>query len=321
MFSVSDLDDGALAFRGGAGTAGLAPVFVDATGRPMETFDAGDTMNTPTNPAISPDGTRIAIAVGTPGARDIWTIDLARKARTRLTFDPGDDDNPVWSPDGKSIAFSSNRGGQNRVFVKPADGSADERLLSEHSGIPTSWSRDGRFLLVTSGSPTTQSDIWAIPNPGQPGGEAKPAAVLATPFNEANGQFSPDGRWIAYTSNESGVPEVYVRPFSATSPATGGAKWLVSVGGGISNFPRWSSTGRQLFFIRATTFDLQIVDIDTSQGFQAGTPRRLFSAPPPAVTGWAPASDDKRFLFITTSDGGRTAPFTVILNWAAAVNK
>jgi Tol biopolymer transport system component len=316
MFSVSDADDGALAFRGGAGAA-LAPVFVDATGRPVESFDAGEA----TNPTISPDGTRIATALGPPGARDIWTIDVARKSRTRLTFDPQDDDNPVWSPDGKFLAFSSNRGGPNRLYLKPADGSADERLLSEQPGTPTSWSRDGRFLLFNSGSATTQSDIWVLPNPGQPGGESKPAAVLATAGIEGNGQFSPDGRWIAYVANESGAPDVYVRPFSATGPATGGAKWLVSVGASLNNLPRWSSSGRQLFYIRAATFDVQAVDIDTSKGFQAGSPRRLFAAPPPVVGGWAPAPDDKRFLFVTTPDGGRTAPFTVILNWAAALNR
>ena len=116
--------------------------------------------------------------------------------------------------------------------------------------------------------------------------------------------------------------DVYVRPFSATAPATGGAKWLISVGGALNGGPRWSSTGAQLFFARLSTFDMHAVDIDTTSGFRAGTPRRLFAIPPPITgVGWWPAPDGKRFLFATTPDGGRTAPFTVVLNWAAALAK
>jgi hypothetical protein len=112
-----------------------------------------------------------------------------------------------------------------------------------------------------------------------------------------------------------------VRPFPATAPATGGAKWLVSAGGGLNGFPRWSRTGTELFFVRISTLDMHAVDIDARDGFHAGTPRRLFAAPAPmTAVGWAPA-DDERFLFVTTADGGRAAPFTVVLNWAAALQK
>jgi Tol biopolymer transport system component/tRNA A-37 threonylcarbamoyl transferase component Bud32 len=315
MFSVSDADDGALAFRGGAGGR-LVPMFTDASGRAAESFDAVDAAN----PAISPDGARIAIALGPLGARDIWTVDVARKSKTRLTFDPADDDNPVWSPDGTSLAFSSNRSGANRLYVKPADGSADERLLTEQPGVPTSWSRDGRFLLFTSAGEKTGNDIWVLPNPGRPGSESKPAVVLATSFAEAAAHFSPDGRWIAYTSNEAPPSEVYVRPFTETAPARG-AKWLVSTGEDIATSPRWSGNGERLYYVRIASSDIRASDIDTSKGFQAGTPRRLFAAPPPLASGWTPAPDDKQFLFITTPDGGRTAPFTVVLNWAAALKK
>jgi Tol biopolymer transport system component len=316
MFSVSDSDDGALAFRGGASTK-IVPTVFDATGRMLEAFDLGEAANA----QVSPDGSRIAVSAGPPGARDIWTIDVASKAKTRLTFDPANDDNPVWSPDGKSIAFASSRGGAVKPYLKPADGSADERLLADLSGVPTSWSRNGRFLLFDRASPVTSSDVWVLPDPGHPAPASKPYALIASPSNESDAQFSPDGRWIAYTSNESSAADVYVRPFSATA-ATGGAKWLVSVGGAANGVPRWSSTGAQLFFGRISTFDVQAVDIDARDGFRAGTPRRLFAAPPPMTgVGWAPMPDGKRFLFVTTPDGGRTAPFTVVLNWAAALAK
>ena len=317
MFSVSDSDDGALAFRGGAG-AKLPPTLFDADGRVLESFDLPDAAS----PQVSPDGSRIAVAAGPPGARNIWTIDLARKAKAQLTFSSDNADHPVWSPDGKNIAFQSGRGAAARPSIKPSDGSGDERPLTDQPGVPTSWSRDGRFLLFTSESPKTRGDIWALPDPGQPSSESKPFPVLASPANEGEAQFSPDGRWIAYESNESSPSEVYVRPFQATAAAGGGAKWLVSVGGGLNRLPRWNNTGTQLVYVRLNTFDMLAVDVDTSSGFRAGTPRRLFAAPPPMTpVGWAPAPDGRRFLFITTPDGGRTAPFTVVLNWAAALAK
>jgi Tol biopolymer transport system component len=320
MFSVSETDTGALVYRGGGGGK-LAPTWFDTSGRPMESFDAGDYY---ANPVISPDGARIALAMGATGNRDIWIIDVARKTTTRLTFDPANDDRPVWSPDGKNIAFVTNRSGQNQLYLKPADGSGDERLLTEQQGTPTSWSKDGKFLLFNSfntGSPTSGNDFWVLPNPGQPARDAKPFAVLATNFNELDAQFSPDGRWIAYQSNESSAADIYVRPFSPDGQAAGSAKWLVSKGG-LNNSPRWSSDGKKVFFVSVTSLGMHAVDVDTSKGFQAGTPRRLFAVPPPIIgVSWTMAPDDKRFLFITTPNGGKTAPFTVMLNWAASLKK
>jgi Tol biopolymer transport system component len=315
MFSVSATDTGALVYRGGAG-AKEAPTWFDAGGRPGDSFDTGDW----TTPALSPDGTRIAIAKGSAGSKDIWTIDVARKTATRLTFDMAEDDNPVWSPDGKNIAYSSIRSGQNKMYIKPADGSGDERLLTDQPGTPTSWSKDGRFLLFISDSPSTRGDIWVLPNPGQPAAESKPYAWLATSFNEQEAQFSPDGRWIVYSSDESSASDVFVRPFSPDARSAGGVKFLVS-NGGIAVGPLWGSNGKQVIFLKASTFEMQTVDIDTSKGFQAGTPRRLFSAPPQVFAGYTLSPDDKRFLFVTTPNGAHTAPFTVVLNWAASLKK
>jgi Tol biopolymer transport system component len=315
LFDVSNT--GTLVYRGGAG-ASNALVWFDENGRPGASFGEPGEYS---GPALSPDQMRVAVARGVPPNRDIWIVDVGRGTTTRLTFDAADDFNPVWSPDGRSIAFASNRTGPPKLYIKPADGSGEERMLTDVPGQPTSWSRDGRFLLFTSNTPKTGNDLWAMPDPLQPSATSKPFAVLATQFNEGAGQFSPDGRWIAYVSNESSTSDVYVRMFSSDGNASAsGGKWLVS-NGGLSLHPRWSEDGRQLFFTSAATFGLLAVDVDTRTGFQAGTPRRLFTAPPPLIpVGWGVASD-KRFLFVTTPSGGRTAPFTVVVNWASALKQ
>jgi Tol biopolymer transport system component len=146
--------------------------------------------------------------------------------------------------------------------------------------------------------------------------------VVGTPFAVANATFSPDGRWVAYTSTESWALAVYVRAFSpdgATSPA--GAKWLVSRPG-LSAAVHWHPDGKRLFYGNGTTFDLTAVDVDTSKGFQAGTPQPVFRAPPPFLSvNWDFGPGAQRFLFVTTPDGGKPTPFTVVLNWAAALRK
>ena len=316
MFAVSDT--GTLVYRSGAGSKN-ALVWFDQTGNPGTALgEPGDY----SAPAVSPDQMRIAVARLVGNTRDIWIMDVARGTTTRFTFDAGDDTNPVWSPDGAHIVFSSNRTGQPKMYIKAADGSGEERLITDMPGTPTSWSSDGRFVLFMSASPKTANDLFAIPDPRQASAASKPFVVLATQFNEVQGRFSPDGRWIVYTSNESSVSDVYVRPFSPEGNASAaGGKWLVS-NGGLSILPRWSADGRRLFYTFAATFGVMAVDVGTRSGFQAGTPKRLFTAPPPLLpVGWDLAPDGKRFLFITTPAGGRTAPFTVVLNWASALKQ
>jgi len=270
------------------------------------------------NPAVSPDGTSIAVAIGPAGSRDIWTVDVGLKGTKRLTFDPVNDDNPVWSPDGKNIAFDSNRTGVPKLYVKPADGSGEERLLTDQPGVPTSWSRDGRFLLFTSTSEKTRDDIWVLPDPGRVSGASKPYALLATDVNEENARISPDGRWFAYTTQESDLSVVLVRPFLPdTHTSAVGAKWLVSKGGQVATNPRWRADGQQLVYM--APLELMAVDIDPSKGFRAGTPRRLFAAP--QTLGWDLAPDGKRFLFVAPPNGAGAAPFEVVLNWATALKK
>jgi Tol biopolymer transport system component len=311
LFSVSE--SGTLVYRQ-ALESNVTPTWFDQQGKPSGPLAEPSDY---ANPAMSPDGTRVAVARGPAGSRDLWVINVMGGGTTRLTFDPADDDNPVWSPDSRNLAFSSTRTGQPKLYVKPANGSGEERLLSDQPGIPSSWSTDGRVLLFTSTSPKTGNDIWALSDPERASGESKAFPVSATPSNEFDGQLSPDGRWMAYTSNEgAGGDSVYVRPFSADGKAGGrGAMWLVS-GNEFGRFPRWRSDGKQLLYTAVTNFRVMAADIEARKGFLAGTPRRLVDVPPPlAPVGWSLTPDAKRFLFITTPNGGRPLPFTVVLNW------
>jgi Tol biopolymer transport system component len=314
LFGVSDT--GTLVFRAGAGSKN-ALVWFDGSGNPGAALGEPDNYSMP---SISPDQSRIAVARGVPPARDIWIVDATRGTSTRFTFDAAEDISPVWSPDGRHIVFASTRSGPPKIYIKPADGSGEERLLVDIPGAPTSWSRDGRFLLFGTETSKSGGDIWVVTDPAGASGSPKASPVLVTPFNEGQAQFSPDGRWIAYTSTESSVADVYVRAFSPNGNPAGG-KWLVS-GGGLSGLPRWGGDGTRLFYTSAATFGVMSVDVDTRSGFSAGQPKRLFTAPPPLLpVGWTVAPEGTKFLFATTPTGGRTAPFTVVLNWAAALKR
>ena len=200
-------------------------------------------------PSISPDGTRVAYmktAADVSGTWDIWSLDLVRGASTRLTFGGSTNGYPIWSPDGSEIVFASNREGRFNMYRKPANGAKEEELLlrTNENVRPESWSRDGKYLLYESSKNSFNlNDLWVLPMRGDP----TPFPIARTRFDEVTGEFSPDGRWIAYTSNESGDYEIYVREFIAPPGATdAGAKWLVSNGSGI--FPSWRADGRELSY-------------------------------------------------------------------------
>jgi Tol biopolymer transport system component/predicted Ser/Thr protein kinase len=315
LFSVSDT--GTLVYRGGSGPQTRLTWF-DLQGNPTGTLgDPGDYAF----PAISPDGGRVAVSIGAQTNRDIWILDMARGgASTRFTFEPGRDDTPAWSPDGKNIAFASNRDGQMNLYLKPADSSGEEKLILKTAEykIAQRFTKDGRFLLFDSTGPKTQQDIWALPFPLPSQGEAKPISLLKTQFIEYRERVSPDGRWLAYMSDESGTNEIYVRPFTPEALAGTSAKSRVSTGGGDRSL--WSPDSKELFYLGQT--QVMAVDIDTSKGFQAGTPRRMFAAPTGAVTGsWDLSPDGKHFLFVAPPGAGTVIPFTVVLNWAAGLKK
>jgi eukaryotic-like serine/threonine-protein kinase len=315
LFSVSNT--GTLAYRVGTGPKTVLTWF-DAQGRPAGTVgDPGDYYN----PTISPDGSRVAVGLGGSAAqRDIWILDVARGTSTRFTFDPAQDDFPAWSPDGKTIVFSSSRGGILDLYSGPADSPGQEKLLlhTDAAKIDGRWTRDGRFLLFSSQDNKTNLDIWALPMRGEAatGTEAKPIRLVQTQFQERRARVSPDGRWLAYDSQESGTNEVYVRPFTTEA---GGVtpKWLVSKGGG--NAPKWRPDGKLLYYM-APGAAVMAVDIDADKTFRADTPHRVFTAPALTGQGWDIAPDG-RFLFVAQPSTGRVIPFTVVLNWAANLKK
>jgi Tol biopolymer transport system component len=310
LFSVSNT--GTLVYRGGNSIQTVLTWF-DLQGNPAGTLgDQGEYAN----PAISPDGSRVAVAMGPEARRDIWVLDVARPASTRFTFDSAGDDYPAWSPDGKYITFSSARSGEMDLYIKPSDNSGGEKLLLK-TGEPKTWERwtkDGHYLVFTSTGPKTGMDLWALAFPG----DAKAVPLLQTQSSEFAARVSPDGRWVAYDSTELSTTEIYVRPFAPDAPAGTGAKWLVSKGPGF--FPIWRPDSKGLYYI-APNLQVMAVDIDTSKRFQADTPRRMFIAPATIALGWDLSPDGKRFLLLAPPNAGRVIPFTVVLNWAAGLKK
>jgi serine/threonine-protein kinase len=263
QFSFSD--NGRLAFmRGGEAIPEYPAIWVDRNGEATPLWEQTGSY---TNPRLSPDGNRLSMTVLRDGNWDIWVFDLERRVSTRLTFDESSDTEQVWSPDGEFIVFSSNqdKAGVENLYRKRADGSGEAERLTElaSSGWATSWSADGRFITYWTAE-NGGGDLWVLPLEG----DRKPELFLSTPFSETVGAFSPNGRWLAYASNETGRTEVYVRPF----PAAGG-KWQVSNEGG--NFPAWSRDGRELFY--RTDQGLMVASVEIGgETFRAGTPRALF---------------------------------------------
>ena len=263
-------------------------------------------------PRISPDGRRVVVSIR--GARTtLWVFDIARETLTQLAVASY----PVWTPDGKRVAFAF----QQNIFWKPADGSTSEVLLAatESPGFPVSWSADNRFLSFLTSTPETRQDIWVLPldgDPRQAGAEGrKPSPWLATRSNETAPMFSPDGRWLAYVSNESGRYEVYVRPYPGP-----GEKWQISSEGGRQ--PAWAHSGRELFYRIGDK--MMVVDVTTGPSFSAGKPRILFegsythAAGPAEVlfSNYDISPDDQRLLMVQESDAAMAATqINVVLNW------
>jgi len=267
-------------------------------------------------PRLSPDGRRVAVAIEERETQ-IWLYDLSRETLTRLTFEGNENYNPAWTPDGRRIAFESNKEGPTNLFWQLADGSGGlERLAtSEYGNVPVSWSPDGQLLAFYEINPSTQRDIWVLrmsgPSPGS-GQVRKTQPFLRTPFNEGAPRFSPDGRWLAYASDESGRLEIYVQPY----PGPGG-KWQISTEGG--NEPAWNPNGRELFYRSGDK--MMAVEIATQPSFAAGKPRMLFEGQyqltPGAFPNYDVSPDGQSFLMLKPSEQAQAAPtqINVVLNW------
>jgi Tol biopolymer transport system component len=219
-------------------------------------------------PKLSPDGRRLAVSVQRDDNWDVWVYDVERGVATRVTFGARYDADPVWSPDGRWIAYSSEVDGKDGVFRKRADGTGDAEVLLAPGKLtfpsPHSWSPDGRQLLVQSVGEGGRPDVWTL----SADGEGEPQVFLKTPYQESGAHFSPDGRWVAYESDETGRLEVFV-----TSFPPGGGKWQISDGGGGQ--PVWSRDGRELFF-RAADGVMSVRASAEGQGFRATRPEPVF---------------------------------------------
>ena len=297
-----------LIFRGGA-AGGLTQVLVlDREGREVQAI--GEPMNV-YNISLSPDGRRVATSRG--ANVDLWITDIARGVSSRFTFDPALDITPVWSPDGSKIAFNSDRGGRDAIYIKDSDGVQAESLLAgsaERIGIGD-WSRDGRYLAVIAGG--TEAGIYVIDLQG----DKKPRPVVVGPFVETDPRFSPDGRWLLYSNDESGRREVYVQSVQA-----GSGKWQVSTDGGRD--PRWSRDGKEIYFI-ASNNRLMAVDVTSVPTISLGSPHVLFrsvSWDPDRYGGNYDVSADRQRFYVRRTRGMAELPATtVVVNWMERFRK
>jgi Tol biopolymer transport system component len=309
-FSVSG--NGALVYRSALGNARLT--WLDRTGKRLGTLgDAGIFRGAL---QFSPDRKTVAVTARevSGGNMDIWLYDVSRGLRTRFTFDPADDLDSVWSPDGRTIVFRSNRGGPGNLFRKQADGSGSEELLYADDTIklPYSFSPNGKYLAFLSQDPRTGMDIWILPDPLAKPGTSKPYPLVRTEFNERDQTFSPNGRWTAYTSDESGRNEVYVAPF----PGPGGKRQVSTAGGSA---PLWRPDGNELFYTAADN-RLMAAEVDAKGGaFEVKKVDALFG--PLISNGYGVSADGQRFLSAVAPEGESGEPLTVVLNWTAALKK
>jgi eukaryotic-like serine/threonine-protein kinase len=315
----------------GVGTAGMRGVvqgqmtWFDRTGKALGAFADPGSYRTL---ALSPDGKRVAFDRADAqnlNVRNIWLYEFARGITTRFTFDSGLDFDPVWSPDGSRIAFTSNRDGTFNLYEKTSNLASEDKIMYRSSDpkASSSWSPDGRFLLYFNPLPPTRQ--WLLPLGGT---DRKPVRVDGSDFNEAAGRISPDGHWIAYSSDESGRQEIYVRPLdisarTETSSANGTSvtgKWMVSKDGGST--PLWRGDGKELFYLSGVGGTAMAVEVETSGVFQAGGPKALFKIPA-GVLFWDVTPDGKRFLMAAPTDTGAASqsPITVVLNWQAELKK
>jgi Tol biopolymer transport system component len=260
-----------------------------------------------TNVTLSPDGTRLAVSLtaGSPANRDVWIVAVDSGRSTRVTEDPAVDATPVWSPDSARIAFSSQRAGPYQIYgTSPVAQDSDLLLKADSASIATDWSSDGRFIAYTRTGPQTALDLWILPLSG----DRRPFPFLQTPAVEDNAAFSPDGRWMAYQSNESGRDEVYIRPYP---PATGQLR--VSRNGGTQ--PRWRGDGTELFFL-APDGSIMTAAIHPSPAIAAEMPTMIRPAAMTLVIrhSYTVTRDGQRFL-MPVLDLRNPPVVTVVANW------
>lgn len=326
---VAAARNGVLVYGTGRIPSNAQMLWLDRTGKPLA--PAGPIVKQ-VGVALSPNGQQIAVTRVDQAPSQIWLGQatgsaLAGDNESRLTNEPLGGSAAVWSPDGKTIVFT---GVDGNLYRKDASGGGNEELLlkSENGKRASDWSRDGRFLFYTEPRTDTQGDIWVLPNPLGAAGESKPYPFLQTPADESEAQISPDGRWVAYTSDESGKREVYVRPFP-----TGEGRWKASVKAGFE--PRWRGDGKELFYLEPPgdsqharpAFSYMAVPVNggASGSFVAGTPLPLFShtirirSSDLNEFSYAVSTDGQRFLVLSSPDTQES--IHVLTNWTKLMEK
>lgn len=309
IFGVSSGDVLLMQTGKGANMSQLA--WFDRSGKPAGTVGQPGWYD---NVRLSPDGRRVATDQTDPDGRniDVWVHELSRGTVTRLTFDPALDQTPVWSADSRKVLFSSNRGGNFALYLKNADGAGSEQRLVDYGGALANawdWSRDGKYVLVRRGS---ELGYLAWP-------ERTTTSLLQAKWTVRGAQFSPDGRWLAYASNETGNMEVYVSPFPSVT-----GKWQVSNAGGQE--PKWRNDGKELFYM-SKDGKIMAVSVSAGASFEAGTPVALFQThrrqpmSSQDLFSYDVSSDGQKFLIATNLDEPNAAPLSVLLNWASEMEK
>lgn len=307
--SLSVSDNGVMAYWIG-GISKRQLFWFDRSGKQLNPVGPPGEVN---DIVLSPDGKKLAMQRLVEGNSDIWLMDLERGVPSRFTFAADTDDTPVWSADGSFIVFSGGSSVFN-LYRKNSSGIGNPEMLlqSEEGKEASSWSSDGKFLLFTVYGPKTVTDVWVLP--AEAG--AQPYSLVATEFEEAMAQFSPDGRWFAYTSNESGRTEVYVQSF----PVSGG-KWLISTGGGSQ--PRWRRDGKELFYL-APDRQLMSVNVSASSTFETSAPTPLFQSRVSSYSApnrYAVSTDGQRFLINGPAGEVSRTPFAVVINWTSGLSR
>jgi Tol biopolymer transport system component len=264
--------------------------------------------------SVSPDGKRAAASIRdtNTGNRDLWMFDAGRNLGTRFTFDPGNEDSPVFSPDGSWLVFSSNKKGLTGIYRKSSSGSSEEEVLVEPSNnqpAPLCWSPDGRYLAFYEQARETKGDILVLPLEG----DRKPQVFLKTAAFEFPSAFSPDGKWLAYGSDESGKFQVYVTSFPRP-----GRKWQISREDGAWAY--WSADGKEIVYhgFSGTIWAIEVAVRGDS--IEPGTPRALFKiAVPPKGAGpdIYPTADHQRFLYLDRGNEKSSSILNLVLNWTA----
>jgi len=297
-------------------------VWFDRSGRRLGTIGPPARYD---NPALSPDDRLLAFDRPNPetGTADIWVVELARNITSRLTFNPDADDMPVWSTDGTRIVFRARRtapDGRLRwsLYEKASSGTGPEQLVPTAplgpGDAPLAWPQDGRFVVYTAADAAMRRDLWLLPRSA--GGT--PVRLLETPFNEGQAAASPDGRWLAYVSDESGSNEVYVRPFPS-----GEARWRISIDGGTE--PAWRADGKELYYVARDRY-LMAVTMRASTAVDPAPPVRLFETAMASTTNvgytrnqYVVTGDGQRFL--VNQPAGGLPPVTVVVNWPALLKR